>query len=306
MSDYMLMIAGSDIDNFYEVEAFPSAGDVGIARPMGQKVGGCVLNVAVVARSYGSNVKVLDYLEKDSQDTELFIRTLNEHNVDTSEIMYGEGVVNGSCLILSNGNEKCIYVIEPQHPKYEKTEKMQNLLNNASYIYSLMHTIKLSFEDLEMLREAKRHGAKIIFDGASQYNDPEEISMLMELSDGLFINKTCYERLKEKSGYADLNDRLFKRGCEFICVTDGSRKSYCYTPDETYEHDSFKVSVVDSTGAGDSFAGCFLSSRDKGYPFDKCLKLACASGAYACLHEGGMAGAFNEEGLLEFIRKQEI
>lgn len=306
MSKYMLMIAGSDMDTFYEVEAFPSAGDVGIARPMGQKVGGCVLNVAAVASGYGSRVKVLDYLKLNDPDTDTFLKTLNEFGVDTSEIHYGKDVVNGSCLILSNGNEKCIYVIEPQHPKYEKTEKMQGLLNNAGYIYSLMHTVKLSFEDLEMLREARKNGVQIIFDGASQYNDPDEIKMLMELANGLFINRTCYQRLKQKSGYEDLNERLFENGCKFICVTDGSEKAYCYTAEKTYEHDSFKVKVVDSTGAGDSFAACFLSFLAKGYSYDECLELACGAGSYACLKEGGMAGVFNEEGLFEYIRKQKV
>ena len=43
----------------------------------------------------------------------------------------------------------------------------------------------------------------------------------------------------------------------------------------------------------------------KGYPYDKCLKMACAAGAYACLGEGGMSGAYNEEGLNEFIKKAE-
>ncbi len=305
MNDYMLMIAGSDIDAFYEVEAFPSAGDVGIARPMGQKVGGCVLNVAVVASGYGSKVRVLDYLTKDSPDTQQFLDVLGKHSVDTSCIQYGEDIVNGSCLILSKGNEKCIYVIEPEHPKYTVDEKMQELLNNADYIYSLMHIVYNCFENTEALREAKRHGAKIIFDGASHYSEQYEIDMLLSLADGLFINRNCYERLKEKSGL-DVNETLFANGCEFICVTDGDRVTYCYTPDETYVHDSFKVKVVDSTGAGDSFAGCFLSMRRKGYDYAKCLEMACAAGAYACLKEGGMAGYFNEEGLNEFIKRQEV
>lgn len=304
MNDYILMIAGSDIDTFYDVEAFPGAGDVGMAVPRGQKVGGCVLNAAVVARSYGSKVKVLDYLKSDDPSTELFISTLNGYGVDTSEIRYGKDVVNGSCLILTNGDEKCIYVIEPVHPYYEVDEGLQKLLNEAGYIYTLMHTAKLSFADVECLREARRNGARIIFDGASQYNEQYEIDMILELASGVFMNRTCFERLESKSN-VDVMATMFENGCQFICITDGSRGADLYVPGTHYHHDSYKVNVVDSTGAGDTFAGCFLAMLMKGYPYDKCLKMASAAGAYACLGEGGMSGAYNEEGLNEFIKKAE-
>ena len=304
MNRYMLMIAGSDIDYFYDVEAFPGAGDVGIARPKGQKVGGCVINTAVVARSYGSEVKVIDYLKKDDPSTDLFVETLKEHQVDTSEIRYGDDVVNGNCLILSCGDEKCIYVIEPEHPYYSVDDDMQNVLNNAEYIYTLMHTAHLSFDDTKYLCKAREKGAKLIFDGASQYNDQYEIDMILNMADGIFINKACFERLESKSN-VDVLKTLFENGCEFICVTDGARGADLYTEDKKYHQDSFRVEVVDSTGAGDTFAGCFLAMLMKGYSYDKCLKMASAAGAYACLGEGGMSGCFSEEGLLEFMKKAE-
>ena len=78
MNDYLLMIAGSDIDSFYQIEEFPEASEVTMAQPLGKKVGGCVLNVAAVSASKGINTKVLDYLKENDEDTELLINTLKE------------------------------------------------------------------------------------------------------------------------------------------------------------------------------------------------------------------------------------
>ena len=145
MNDYLLMIAGSDIDSFYQIEEFPEASEVTMAQPLGKKVGGCVLNVAAVSASKGINTKVLDYLKENDEDTELLINTLKEKNIDVSNIQYGKDVVNGSCLIMKCKDEKCIYVIEPKRPFFTVDSQLGELLNNASFIYSLMHTIMISF-----------------------------------------------------------------------------------------------------------------------------------------------------------------
>ena len=84
MNDYLLMIAGSDIDSFYQIEEFPEASEVTMAQPLGKKVGGCVLNVAAVSASKGINTKVLDYLKENDEDTELLINTLKRYLVLTT------------------------------------------------------------------------------------------------------------------------------------------------------------------------------------------------------------------------------
>ena len=300
MANYLVFIAGSDIDYYYEVESFLKEGDACMATPLGRRVGGCVLNAAAVSSKLGSDVKVIDYLKENDEDTDLLINSIKEKNIDTSYIKFDKDATNGKCLIMKKDNEKCIYVIEPKRPFFKEDEEMKDLLFNASYIYSLMHILKTSFENIEILKEAKRKGAKIIFDAGSQYKDTYEIEYLKELASGIFINKTALERLNEKCGY-DVIEDLLKKDLEFACVTDGSVGATCYTKDKIYFEPAYKIKVVDSTGAGDSFAGAFLHFLNKGYDYMKCLEFASANGAYACTKEGGNAGAITEEELLSFI-----
>ncbi len=301
MNKHLLMIAGSDIDSFYQVEAFPTAGDVTMAKPLGDKVGGCVLNVAAISASLGSEVKVLDYLKKDDEKTLWLLKELKKKQVDVSNIQYGEDVVNGSCLIMQCQDEKCIFVIEPKRPYFIVDEKMQVLLDNSSYIYSLMHTLSLSFEQFDGLLKARKKGVKLIFDGASQYTDNKEAKMVANLADGLFINKQSYQRLCASLGYDAKN--LLQENLEFICLTDGANGAFCYTKNNEFYSKALKVEVVDSTGAGDAFAGCFLHFLNKGYDYQTCLKLATVNGGYACTVVGGNSGTLTEEKLLEFARK---
>lgn len=300
MANYLTFIAGSDIDYFYEVEDFLKAGDACNAKKIDTKVGGCILNAASVCSMLGSNVKVLDYLKKEDEGTNKIINSLNNYKIDTSYIKYGKDVVNGSCLIMNKKEEKCIYVLDPSRP-YFNEEDVKDLLFNSKYIYTMMNTLKISFKDLSILKEAKKHGAKIIFDGCSQYTKGEE-DILFDLADGLFVNKSSYERLKDKSN-KDPIKCLLDKGAMFICITDGSNGSTLYLKNETIFLEAKKVDVIDSTGAGDSFAGCFLHYLDKNYSYKDCLKYASYAGAYACLNKGGTAAAVNEDTLISFINK---
>jgi len=301
MNKHMLMIAGSDIDTFYQVEAFPMAGDGTMAKPLGDKVGGCVLNVAAISAALGSDVKVIDYLRADDEKTLWLVDEIKKKQVDVSNLQYGKDVINGSCLIMQCKDEKCIFVIEPKRPFFEVDDKMQELLNNSSYIYSLMHTLMISFEQFDCLIKAKKNGAKIIFDGASQYTDIREAQIIVDLADGLFINKQSYERLCAVLGY-DVKE-LLEDKMEFICVTEGANGATCYIKDNKYYSKAMKVEVIDSTGAGDSFAGCFLHFLNKGYDYEVCLKLAIVNGGYACTVVGGNSGTLTEKELFDLAKK---
>ena len=184
MPKHLVYIAGSDIDTFYDTESFLGEGDACMAKPLGKKMGGCVLNAATVSSKLGSDVKVIDYLKKDDEGTNMLLEGMKDNGIDTSHIRLGEDVINGNCLIMKVGDEKCIYVIEAERPFFEEDEELKDLLFNASYIYSLMHTVKISFKDLEILKEAKRHGARIFFDGSSQYKEVYERQMILDIADG--------------------------------------------------------------------------------------------------------------------------
>lgn len=305
MNNYIVTIGGTAIDDFYEVEAFLSAGDCGHASVLERRVGGCIVNAAGVMAALNNEVYELEYLKENDEGTNAIIDSLKRRNVDTSYIQYAKDVVNCNCLIMEHDSEKTIYVIDSKRPYLNVDNKLQELLNNAKYIYSLMNGLKDAFESIDCLKEAKQKGAKIIFDAGCQFNNQYEKDYLFELADGCFLNTIAYARLKQLCKDEPYIE-LLNSGLEFVCVTGGDKGATCYTKEGTYKQDSLHVDVVDSAGAGDSFAGCFISCLNKGYSYEKALTLASANGAYACLKEGGDAGATSEETLIEFARQKGI
>lgn len=300
MKPSLTVILGSSADIFYGIDSYPSEGDFTHAREVTKSAGGPPLNAGCVCASKGGRVNALDCLNPKDETTEIILEALSKNGVNTDAIVYDESCTNGKVLIFNHEEKRTMFVIDPVRPKYEKSVKIQNLLNESTYLYSLMHIVERSFDGYDMIRVAKEHGARMIFDGTSKYEDRKRAELLLEMADGLFINTTDYERLKDCLGEEPW-EALIHRGCEFVCVTDGSRGASCYTKDGVCFAESLQLDeIIDSTGAGDAFAGCFLYGKLNGWNIERCLRYACAGGAYACMHYSGLGGCCSDQELREF------
>lgn len=305
MDKYFLTILGSSVDSFYEAKEYPDEGDFTHAKFLGNSAGGCSFNVGAVVASKGVNVKALDMLGKNDDTSGFLLSECKRLNMNTDFVFIEEGVSNGKVAIINTNNNRTMFVVDPVRPPYVVDEKMQKLLDNATYMYSLMHMINRSFATMDPLLEAKSKGAKVLLDGSSKYDDPSRVKILYSLASGLFINETDYQRLTDASD-GDPRDILFNNGGEFICVTNGSKGSTLYTREkEIFEPSMKNVKVSDSTGAGDAFAGGFISGLMNDYSYEKALKIATANGAYACTVFGGLGGVCSMDELVRFSKEHD-
>ena len=303
MEKYLLSILGSSIDYFYESDTYPEEGDFSHARALGISAGGCPLNVGAVCAAKGNRVIALDMLGKDDETTDFLLSEMKRLHYETDNIEIKECVSNGKVLIILTKDKRTMFVIDPKRPPYKVDEKMQDLLNNATYIYSLMHMLNRSFENMDPLLKAKKHGAKVILDGSSKYDDPSRAKILYSLCDGLFINETDYERLSMVSE-KDPIETILQGGGEFVVITSGSEGSTLYLRDrQIYRPSLPDLKVLDSTGAGDAFAGCFIAALLSGYNYEEALSLATVNGAFACTVFGGLGGVASFEQLKSFAKE---
>lgn len=301
MDNYLLLILGSSTDEFYCAENWPVEGTYSAAADNGRAAGGPPLNMGCVCASKGGNVKCLDYLsDKEESSSKFIVSVLNSYGIDTSNIQYGDAI-NGKVVIINTGDKRTMFVVLSKHPYYTIDDKLQSLLNNAKYIYTMMQYVNSSFKNIDPLIEARKNGAKIIFDGCGKYEEEWEPRILYALADGLFINTDDYKHLCDHTD-GDPKQLLFDGGCEFICMTDGENGSTCYTKDSVYKAEACLTKVIDSTGAGDSFAGTFIYALQKGYDYQKALRLASVAGSYACTGLGGQAACCKEEQLYEYAK----
>jgi fructokinase len=71
-----------------------------------------------------------------------------------------------------------------------------------------------------------------------------------------------------------------------ICVTRGENGAMVWHDYAFYEHPGFKVNVVDTVGAGDSFLAAFVNGLLKKQPMPQIIEKACKIGAFVAGKRG--------------------
>jgi sugar/nucleoside kinase (ribokinase family) len=75
-----------------------------------------------------------------------------------------------------------------------------------------------------------------------------------------------------------------------LCVTLGVRGSMLLDGNRLVEAPAFRVTAVDTTGAGDVFRGAFIVALLRGDPPEAMLRYANAAAAVSCTREGAIGG----------------
>ena len=139
MEKYLLTILGSSVDYYLDSDTYPEEGDFSHSRYIGCYAGGCPLNVGAVAASKNVSVKALDMLGINDKTTDFLLEKMHEFRIDTDNVCFDKDTVNGKVVIILTGEKRTMHVINPIRPYYAVDDRLQNVLNNAAYIYSLMH-----------------------------------------------------------------------------------------------------------------------------------------------------------------------
>lgn len=161
---------------------------------------------------------------------------------------------------------------------------------------------------------ARNKGALISYDPnlrLALWDSPEAAKegMLMGL-DYAHIVKISEEELEFLTGGDDPRP-LWRDSLRLIAVTHGAKGSTLYTRRERAQHKGYKVSAVDTTGAGDAFmAGLLVRLLELGMTpentpdIDKVLAFANAIGALTTTQRGAIPSLPTREQAEAFIKSQ--
>ena len=113
---------------------------------------------------------------------------------------------------------------------------------------------------------------------------PQRLSKILPLVDTLFLNGEAATAASDVLGTA-VHPGLLQRGGEII-ITLGAAGCRRVAVDGVSEAPGFKVRTIDTTGAGDCFAGAYLTRRLEGASVAAALDFANAAAALATLDFG--------------------
>ena len=166
--------------------------------------------------------------------------------------------------------------------------------------YFLQDRLRPDFSRL--IREAKSAGLTVSFDPNSDpsQNWSPEVWEVIRAADVVFVNESEARAL---TGAASKSEALSKLAERTSCavVKQGSAGATAVRGAERMHVDAFAVNVVDTTGAGDSFAAGFVHGMLTQRSLGDCLLLANAAGALSATGVGGTAAQPDLETLSTFL-----
>lgn len=277
----ILNFGSLNMDHVYQVEHFVTPGETISSDKLDHFCGGKGLNQSIALAKSGAEVY---HAGKYGTDGALLKDTLELSGVRTDYLAQTDGVnghaiiqVNPSgqnCIIIYGGSNQTItegYVDATlSHFSAEDMVLMQNETNCTAYI----------------AEQCAKKGIRVAFNPS-----PISKSLLSDFPFHLvslfFINEVEGYELTHKNTPDEILDCMLQKYPTSACVLTLGKKGVVYRDKEmTLSHGTYKVDVVDTTAAGDTFTGFFIGCLAGGCDIATCLKKASVASSLSVSKKG--------------------
>ena len=252
-------IGASTLDRFIVVDHFPTGREVQEAISSTTDGGGPVATALATAGKYGSRTVMIDRIGDDMVGRYI-LEDFHKYNVNTEGIQVDADAKSGTATILvkQKTGERAVFFERATATEPEFLEAHKQLIESAYILHINGRHRKLMRSAMAVAKEV---GTIISLDGGAQRYD-EDMKPITEASHIVIVARDYAEKYTGTTNLEDACRIIHERGACIAGVTDGANGSYFVWPDGTsYRCEPFtQATVVDTTGAGDSFHGAFLAN----------------------------------------------
>lgn len=152
----------------------------------------------------------------------------------------------------------------------------------------------------------KLKGAQIFMDGncSDESVSIKEKKIRQAIESVRFYSPNCREaRSITQEDNLEIAVKILGKMCQTVIIKDGENGCWCSDNGNVYHEPGYKVKVVDTTGAGDSFNAGFLRAWLDGKDIRTCLKWGNVTGALSTQKAGGSGYRITFEEVNRIVRE---
>ncbi len=264
-----------NIDNVYSVEHMARPGETILATGRGVFCGGKGLNQSIAIAKAGGEVYHAGILGEDGG---MLLDALHRAGVDTACVRRAAGPSSHTVIQVDADGQNSIIVFggENMRPTEEDIDRVLEGFGpgDAVIMQNELYNSPL------MMRKAAARGLCVIFN-PSPVNDALADYPLESVS-WFLLNEIEGEALTgESEPQAILARMKEKYPSASVVLTLGAEGAYCMHEGQTLYQPAFRVKAVDTTAAGDTFTGYFVSGLAQGMPMERIMKRAARASSIA-------------------------
>ena len=242
-----IVIVGSiNVDLTVTADRFPKVGETIFGNGFGTFFGGKGANQAVAARRLNADVTMIGCVGKDANGQSV-LKHFQEEGIDTASIETVDEP-SGVALITVAENDNEIVVIKGANScvSVEMVERHKAAILSADMV---ILQLEIPFETVGyVLRLCKENHIPTLLNPAPYAPFPQEF---IDMCTYITPNETEARQMCQKDDELEIlkeypNKMIMTHGSDGVYYHDGEKVVHC---------EAFKVQVVDTTGAGDTFNG---------------------------------------------------
>lgn len=277
----VLCFGSINIDHVYGVCDFVQPGETVSCKSHTLCPGGKGFNQAVALARAGCPVW---FSGKHGADADFMIEMLRAERIDTSLLHRTQTGSGHTVIQVTESGQNCIIVCPGANGEITREDVDETLRHFSPGDYLLLQN------EIGSLPYIIRRGVEL---GMKVYVNPSPISeelldpAVLQGVSGLILNEIEGEALTGRRKPEEILDVLSARypGTE-VLLTLGEKGAMHRAADVTRTCAAVKTTVVDTTAAGDTFTGYYISGLVSGEPIDQTLETASKAAAIAVSRMG--------------------
>ena len=268
MAAQMCVVGSVNMDQVFTVESLPHPGETVMASTVRLIPGGKGGNQAVAAARAGAGVQLVAALGDDPAADRLRSH-LQANGVGLDGVVTVEGPSGSAVIAVDAAGENTIVVAPGANARLtiESGEVRSVISDSDVLLLQLEIPVVTAVQAARLARDA---GAVVIVNASPTGAKPHDLLTLARLADVVVVNE------------AEARDWHWP--VTHLVITRGRRGASYLGQDERFDVPAPAVRPVDTTGAGDVFAGVLAAEWLAGH--EEALRRACAAGALATLVAG--------------------
>lgn len=309
------VVGSINMDIVVRCEELPQPGQTILALESKEICGGKGANQAVAAAKAGGHVRMIGRVGDDAFAIRL-LNNLNQYSVETSAIHCSSQISSGVAIVaVERSGQNSIMVVAGANGRLGPDDVNQHSqMIRESDVLLLQLEIPLD-SVVESIRIAKSGKTRVILDPAPvPRNWPALIRQIHEIVDiPNPIDLICPNETEaaELTGLSVDNlveaeraaRTLHAQGISNVIVTLASQGSLLFDGQATHHIPPFPITAVDTTAAGDSFAGALGVRWSETNCLTEAIRFANAAGAIAATRPGAQCSLPSREEIEEMLSR---
>lgn len=303
MKNKVVVIGSYNTDMIIKTRKLPSPGETVIGGFFSTGGGGKGANQAIAAARIGAEVSFVARVGNDVLGKE-GIKRLNEERINTRYIFRDTELPTGVAFIMVDDNaENSIVVASGANARLSPSD-IETVNTEISSAAILLVQLESPIESIyAAMKKAHDNGVTVILNPAPAMELEKHILQYIDIITPNVVEAEMLTGIKvtDAGSLHRIANRFFEYGIKNVIITLGSKGYFAGLPNVMELIPAFKVTPIDTTGAGDVFSGALAAFLSEGMTIESAARMANASASISVTRMGAQNAAPKRVEIEEFV-----